>query len=40
MIRSNNRSFNLLPGVFHGTSYSVFPETILELHLIKGTDTS
>ena len=36
----NNRSFNLLPGVFHGTSYSVFPETILEIHLIEGTDTS
>ena len=40
VIRSNKRSFNFLPGVLHGTSYSVFPETILELHLIEGTNTT
>ena len=40
MIRLNKRPFNFLPGVFHGTSYSIFTETILKLHLIEGTDTT
>ena len=40
IILTNKRSFNSLPGVLHGTSNSILPETILKIHLIKGSDAT
>ena len=38
IILTNERAS--LPGVLHGTSNSILPETILKIHLIKGSDAT